>query len=507
MGTALCALAVLSGCGSPCGGAAERCLALQVEGRGSYASLAVTLRYDAPVFWGQLAPGQVVSGPITLPTTVLVTLPSDVPAEALRSITVAARSSDGTQEVSGSTALALGGSDALAATVSQIFTFERRDVGLGVSGPPLAHTILAGTTSDLALGDLNADGHLDLVLSHTENQFSVRLGLEDSGFPSQPLSQPFVVPQNSVAGGVSYPRRVAILDVDGDGKNDVVASGLYLADLSVHLGNGDGSLKPYQYLPAFTTSTISSALFIVTDLDGKPPLDFVVVENNGSRLALVKNLSTPGTLKSAPVIVDLGTTADMIQRSGIGVPVVNDLDGDGFRDLLAPHPRSGYPFVDILWGNAAGTWPVPTFSLRAGDEPNSVVVADVNGDRCSDFIAVADQSTTLHVFLQDCRGGVSQRSFREQLFRFGLPRYGPMGLHLGDLDGDGIADLFMLDNHGGELLVMLGHGDGTFAPPLAFAAGNEPIALALADIDGDGALDVAIGNQWSQFASVLYQRR
>lgn len=514
LGTVLLALAMLPGCGSPCGGAAERCLMLRVEGSGVYSSVAVTLRYDAPVFWGQQAPRQVLGGPIALPATLPVALPSDALPAAMRNVTVTARSADGTTETSGSAVLELSDAASLAATVSQLFSFERRDVALNVSAPmPLPHTLLAGANNDVALGDLNSDGQLDLAVVHTENQFSFRLGAVDGGYPSVPLSAPFIMPQNVAGGSVSYPRRVAILDVDNDGRNDVVASGLYLADLSVHLGAGDGSLKPEQHLTAFSDGTMASlgisiGTFIVADLDGKAPLDFVVVENNnGTRIVLVKNLSTPGVLKSAPVVVDLGVTPDQLMRNGIGTPALADLDGDGFPDLLAPHQRSSYSDVDIIWGNAAGTWGTPNLSLPAGDEPNSVVVADMNSDRCSDFATVSDQSTTLHVFLQNCSGGVGQRSFREQIFRFGLPHYGPMGLRLGDLDGDGMRDLFMLDSHGGEVLMMLGRGDGTFAPPLAFSAGSEPVALALADIDRDGALDVAVANQWSPFATFLYLRR
>lgn len=74
------------------------------------------------------------------------------------------------------------------------------------------------------------------------------------------------------------------------------------------------------------------------------------------------------------------------------------------------------------------------------------------------------------------------------------------------MNGDGNADLLMLDPHIGELLLMLGSGDGGFAPPLAYPVGEEPEYVAAGDLDGDGLLDLAVANRFSPYITLLYQR-
>jgi hypothetical protein len=67
---------------------------------------------------------------------------------------------------------------------------------------------------------------------------------------------------------------------------------------------------------------------------------------------------------------------------------------------------------------------------------------------------------------------------------------------VGDFDGDGKLDLAVANHFGnGTVSVLLGNGDGTFQPPVPYAAGRNPFAVAVGDFDGDGNQDIVVANE------------
>ena len=68
----------------------------------------------------------------------------------------------------------------------------------------------------------------------------------------------------------------------------------------------------------------------------------------------------------------------------------------------------------------------------------------------------------------------------------------PVGLAVADLDGDKREDVVVVDADTGNVLVLLGLGDGSFAPPLAYLAGPQPVAVAIGDFDRDAKPDLAV---------------
>ncbi|MCH7702528.1 MAG: VCBS repeat-containing protein [Planctomycetes bacterium] len=74
---------------------------------------------------------------------------------------------------------------------------------------------------------------------------------------------------------------------------------------------------------------------------------------------------------------------------------------------------------------------------------------------------------------------------------------GPSSVAIGDLDGDGDADLVVANSSDDNVSVLLNNGDGTFAAHVLYGVGNGPSSVAIGDLDGDGDADLAVVNAGS----------
>jgi hypothetical protein len=92
----------------------------------------------------------------------------------------------------------------------------------------------------VAVADLNRDGHLDIVHpNRSDSDISVHLGNGNGTFQTQ-MRFP-------VSG--SHPRAMVVADLDGDGDLDVVTANRYSVNLSVLLGNGNGTFSAPSLVP------------------------------------------------------------------------------------------------------------------------------------------------------------------------------------------------------------------------------------------------------------------
>jgi hypothetical protein len=183
--------------------------------------------------------------------------------------------------------------------------------------------------------------------------------------------------------------------------------------------------------------------------------------------------------------------------------VVADLNGDGVPDVV----MSNLDGVTVLLGNGDGTFGPPhTYAIDAS--VFYVTVADVNNDGKPDlitanyFTANSGSGDTVSVLLNNGDG-----TFRPaQSFVVGPE---PDSVAVADLNGDGIPDLVVGTFSSGYLRagrtvsVLLGNGDGTFGPPRTFPVGQGPSAVVVADLNGDGIPDLVVANQFDYDVSVL----
>jgi hypothetical protein len=343
----------------------------------------------------------------------------------------------------------------------------------------------SGSFASIDLVDINGDGKLDLVMGQLPTgdiNAVVSLGNGDGTFAS-----PRPIPS------VAVPSLLMIGDLDGDHRPDLLFSPDLAgpgvpppADTSLRLSlnGGDGT-----YGDALATGILSgrrgfdATTTTLGDLNGDLLTDIAVLNSYEVEVALNSGHGTFAPVGRYPHNLDVSAALPPSPRPRLGRTIaMGDLNGDLRPDLAVALESN---FVSVLLNHGDGSFAPPIF-LTIAQLPDTIVITDVSGDGRPDLIVAGEPGagpppSTLNVFVN--LGGAAFAP--PVVYPYSSGSY--LGIQAVDLDSDGRADLFTSD-----LMVRLNQGDGTLAPPfpLPVAAGG-PIAFG--DVNGDGKVDVALG--------------
>jgi hypothetical protein len=372
----------------------------------------------------------------------------------------------------------------------------------------------------VAVADLNGDGTPDLVVLNSESQSTsvgVLLGKGDGTF------QPVVTYD---AGG-SFGSSVVVADVNGDGKADLIVAsecpigscGLpYPGTIGVLLGNGDGTFQgPVIYAAGVYSRGNALPKVAVADVNGDGKLDIVV----SNECASDSNCNYPTGPGGVSVLLGNGDgnfQSPIVYSSGgyegTGV-VIADVNGDGKPDLLVSNDCFSwsecvdvqyYPGgLGVLLGNGDGTFQPPVSYESGGYLADSLAVADLNHDGKLDVAVVNKCQSAIgcdagNVSVLLGNGDGSFQAPNNYSAGFGS---WALTVAIGDVNGDGNLDLVTTStcfNCRTRVSVLPGNGDGTFQPFITFLSGGYLYSdsIAIADLNHDGRPDIVVADSCSQ---------
>jgi hypothetical protein len=390
--------------------------------------------------------------------------------------------------------------------------------GDGTFQAPVNYT-LPISLSNLAVGEFNGDGNLDLVgTDNLAGTVAVLLGNGNGTFQS-PIQSPAVTNAEGLTVG----------DFTGNGQEDVA---LASSPLEVLLGNGDGTFQtPIVVAPGSSASAIASG-----DLSGNGNVDLVTAGYNDPGIIQIWEGDGTGHFQAGStytvgVFLDSVAVADLTGNGKLDIIAAN-ADVNGVSVLLnqgngtfgnpttyvtatpgtvqaADFVTGGEPDIlstgaqfAVLMNNGDGTFHDAVESLAETNpnaSPQDIAEGDLNGDGAPDIVVSDGAGNGVDVLLNNGHGG-----FDAPVFYSTGANSDPQGVALADLTGDGNLDLIVADAGTSSISVFLGKGDGTFEPPVTYpSAGDYTDAVAVGDVNGDGKLDVVAFDALSDDVSVF----
>jgi hypothetical protein len=235
--------------------------------------------------------------------------------------------------------------------------------------------VVGPVASFVVVGDFNGDGKADLATANSDNgSVSIALGNGDGTF------QPAVT-YTFESSFVQHIPFLAIADLNGDGRADLVATNVTANSLMVLLGNGDGTFQgPSTVSVGFVQQTQPA----VGDFNGDGKADLAIANTDGGNVSVLlgngDGTFLPPVSYSAPSPLATGT---------------GDFNGDGKADLVVTNSAAGS--VSVLLGNGDGTFQTPvSYNVNAANS-KSVVVGSFRGDGLSDLAVANDSGSNVGV--------------------------------------------------------------------------------------------------------------
>ena len=287
----------------------------------------------------------------------------------------------------------------------------------------------------------------------------------------------------------ALPREVAISDIDGDGKPDLVVVNGGSNTVSVYLNAGSGTITSSSFASKVDLTTDTGPIGLaVGDLDGDGKPDIAVSTVTHSTITVLRNTSTSGNVSFASML-------NFPTGSAPADVVMGDLDADGKPELvtidgsntLNIHKNAtSVGTINNLSFNSLTQFPVNT-------SPQSIVVADIDADGKLDLVISHASGSSIAVMRNSTTG-----TYSFSKTNIPVPTNSNGNVVVSDLDGDGLLDLVLASGNDNKVYTFFSTtftGFPSFDPYVTFTTSvNNISCVATGDIDSDGKPELVLGS-------------
>ena len=289
------------------------------------------------------------------------------------------------------------------------------------------------------------------------------------------------------------PAQIISADLDDDGWDDLVVRNAGDGTLSVFFANKfigpmNTGFIPSSFLPPVTLPVgLGVSDVEAVDTTGSGMLDLVVTNKLTGQVSV---LHEPGRRRASQLPFPIVPGPDCRPSIPAASPEVTSLDataGVAAGTLTPGGPASlvtinpGSYTLDVLAGLGGGRFANPV-TIQTQSPAQVVRMGDFTGNGLDDLAVLTADG--LSIYLANGQGGFLPPT------TYSVPAESD-GLTVADLTGNGKLDLLVGDAYG-DVLVLLGNGDGTFQP---YHEANQSIELAVADLTGNGSKDIIYADQ------------
>jgi len=420
--------------------------------------------------------------------------------------------------------------------------------GDGTFQPEVSVTVGKGPSAITSSAIISGNSAIDLlVANNTDNKVTVLLNNGAGVFSAR-----------SVLGTGNGPISIASADFNQDGFQDVVIANFTDSDLTYYIGNGKGSFTIVSGNPNWSTGPNPVGMCIYYDgttnsRTGALVPSLMLADTGSSTVSFLKNRSpnvkgwNPAeTFNVAAPVTQLACTD--VNNDGVMDVVATSPTTNQFSALLAqisngvfnflPHvdyatgtsPSAitttqapllgstgllnlpGFPSftgslspglaivnstdntLQLFPGSLSGAFQMPqsapaSYFLTTGNQPAALASADFNGDGMADIAVVDRADNQVLIFLNNGNGTFTQYS--------GSPvttGMSPVWVATGDFNGDGIQDMVTANASANTLSVFYGNGDGSFTTGPTVLTGKKPVSIVVTDLNSDGRPDLGVVN-------------
>ena len=348
--------------------------------------------------------------------------------------------------------------------------------------------------SAVAVAQLVPGGNADIVTANSaDDTVSVLLGNGDGSFQTA-----VTYSVTDATGNGFVPVALALAQLVPGGNFDIITANSDSFDnggevsygagtVSVLLGKSDGTFGPATTYQVGFDGPVSVA---VGEFSHDGNLDIVTANQFGSTVAVLVGRGD-GTFAPA-AYYQVGSNPSAV--------VVGDFANNGNLDIVTANAADNT--LSVLMGRGDGTFVAPT-SYHVGDFPNSMAVGTFTPGGNLDIVTT--NGMTVSVLL-----GLGDGTFLPDPFSSpGLPPgtfavgHYPLAVALGNFTNHDGNDDIVTANQDGSVSVLLGLGDGTFAPAVTYSVGLDPVFVTVGDFNGDRNLDIITANAGDNTVSVL----